>query len=195
MDIETAFAKASMDNVTRRDPAKVYNKRTLAELKAAVPDFRWDEYLKLMGAPSAEFYIVTAPTFLPALEQQIQTRSLDELRTYLRWWVVHFAARRLGEEFVQADFDFFSTVLTGTPQMLPLWRRCVASADYYLGQGPLGEEYVKLAFGQDAKRRADELVSRIRASLKDELEHNDWMSEATKKQAVIKEEATLQKIG
>ncbi|MGA3213853.1 MAG: M13 family metallopeptidase, partial [Terriglobales bacterium] len=195
MEIETAFAKASMDNVTRRDPAKVYNKRTLAELKTAVPDFDWNEYLRAMHAPAADFYIVTAPSFLTALEQQIKTRSLDDLRTYLRWWTVSLASNRMGEDFVQANFDFFGTVLSGTPQMLPQWRRCVGSADNYLGMGPLGEEYVKLAFGPEAKRRADEMVTRIRVALKDELEHNDWMSDATKKQAVIKEEATLQKMG
>src|SRR5271167_4801976 len=50
MEIETALAKASMDNVTRRDPQKIYNKLTLKQLKAAAPDFGWDEYLQLMGA-------------------------------------------------------------------------------------------------------------------------------------------------
>jgi endothelin-converting enzyme/putative endopeptidase len=55
MEIETALAKASMDNVTRRDPKAIYNKRSLQELKAAVPDFGWDEYLQLMGAPSVPF--------------------------------------------------------------------------------------------------------------------------------------------
>ncbi len=39
MDIETTLAKASMDNITRRDPKKIYNKMTLAQVKAAVPDF------------------------------------------------------------------------------------------------------------------------------------------------------------
>src|SRR5207253_1648497 len=80
MDIETAFAKASMDNVSRRDPHKIYNKRTLAEIKAAAPDFDWDDYLRRLKAPAVPFYIVSTPGFLGALEAQIKTRSEEDWR-------------------------------------------------------------------------------------------------------------------
>jgi putative endopeptidase len=195
VEIETAFAKASMDNVSRRDPMKNYNKRTLQQLKTAVPVFNWDEYFKNIGAPPVPFYIVTAPSFLPALQQQISTRSLGDLETYLRWWTVHLAAPNLGKELEEADFAFFGVVLTGTPHLLPRWRRCVIAADASLGFGRLGEAYVKAAFPGDSKQRADEMVTRIRAALKDQIEHLDWMDPNTKKQALAKEEATLQVIG
>lgn len=195
MEIETAFAKASMDNVTRRDPEKIYNKRTLAELQTAAPDFDWSVYFKDVGAPAVPFYIVTAPTFLPALEKQIHDRPIGDLQTYLRWWTIHRAAPYLGSDFEQENFNFFGTALSGTPQMLPRWRRCVASADNALGYGPLGEAYVKVAFPGDSKQKANDLVSRIRQALKDEIDHLDWMDANTKKQALIKEDATLQKIG
>lgn len=195
MEIETALAKASMDNVTRRDPTKTYNKRTLDQLKAAVPAFDWDIYFKDIAAPAVPFYIVTAPNFLPALQHQISARSVGDLQTYLRWWTIHLAAPYLGQDFEQANFAFFNTALMGVPQMLPRWRRCVMAADQTLGYGPLGEAYVKAAFPGDSKQRANELVTRIRYELKDEIEHFDWMDANTKKQALVKEKATLQKIG
>jgi putative endopeptidase len=195
MEMETAFAKASMDNVTRRDPLKIYNKRTLGQVKAAVPVFNWDEYFKDVAAPTVPYYIVTSPGFLTALQQAINSRPVADLQTYLRWWAIHRAAPYLGHDFEQANFDYFGTALSGTPQMLPRWRRCVSSADRYLGYGLLGEEYVKVAFRGDSKQRASELVGRIRQALKDEIEHLDWMDANTKKQALVKEDATLQKIG
>ena len=194
MEIETALAKASMDNVTRRDPKAIYNKRTLQQLNAAVPDFGWDEYLQQMGAPSVPFYIVSTPAFLDALKQQIKTRSPQDWQAYLRWWAIHRSAPYLGSDFEKAHFDFFRTTLTGTPQMLPLWRRCVASTDNYLGEA-LGQAYVNVAFPQESKQRANELVTQIRAALVAEIQQLDWMSDATKKQALIKQSATLQKIG
>ena len=194
MDMETALAKASMDNVTRRDPAKIYNKRTLEQLKAAVPDFGWDEYFKLVGARTVPFYIVTTPGFLDALEQQIKTRSAAEWRTYLRWWTIHAAASYLGSDFQKANFAFFGTALSGTPQMLPLWRRCVSSADHLLGEA-LGQAYVNIAFPPESKRRADELVRQIRQALTAEIKQLDWMSDQTKREALIKQDSTLQKIG
>jgi len=195
MDMETAFARASMDNVSRRDPEKIYNKRTLQQLKAAVPDFNWDTYLRDVGAPAVPFYIVSAPGFLEALEHEISSRSLPDLQAYLRWWIIHRAAPYLSHDFEQANFDFFGTALSGTPQMLPQWRRCVGSADRYLGQGPLGEAYLKFAFSPDAKQRANELITRIREALRKEIEQLDWMADATKRQALEKEAATIQKIG
>ncbi len=194
MDMETAFAKGSMDNVTRRDPVKIYNKRTLAQLQTAVPDFNWSEYFQAMGSPSVPFYIVTAPGFLDALEQQIKTRSPQDWQTYLRWWVLHRSASYLNDAFEQENFQFFGTDLNGTPQMLPRWRRCVGSADRYLGEA-LGQAYVNVAFPPESKQRANELVRNVRAVLADEIRQLDWMNEATKKQALVKLDALLQKIG
>jgi putative endopeptidase len=194
MDIETQFAKASMDNVTRRDPKKIYNKRSLEQIKAAVPDFNWSEYFKLMDAPTVPFYIVSAPPFLDSLEQQIKSRPVEDWRTYLRWWSLHRGAPYLGDDFVQANFDFFGTALSGTPQMLPPWRRCVSSADRYLGEA-LGQAYVNIAFPPSSKERAIKLVDLIRKELTEEIKQLDWMADSTKKQALIKQDATLQKIG
>ena len=194
MEIETALAKASMDNVTRRDPKAIYNKRSLQQLKAAVPDFGWDEYFQLMGAPAVPFYIVSTPAFLDALEQQLKTRSSQDWQAYLRWWALHRGANYVSHDFEQANFDFFRTALYGIPQMLPLWRRCVGSTDAFLGEA-LGQAYVNIAFPPQSKQRANELVDQIRAALIAEIQQLDWMSDQTKKQALIKQAATLQKIG
>jgi endothelin-converting enzyme/putative endopeptidase len=194
LDMETAFASASMDNVSRRDPHKIYNKRSLQQIKAAVPDFDWDEYLKRMGAPTVPFYIVSTPGFLDAVEQQIKMRSEEDWRTYLRWWTVNRAAGYLGSDFEQARFDFFGTALSGTPQMLPPWRRCVSSADQLLGEA-LGQAYVNIAFPPESKQRANQMVSKIRQTLSEEIKQLDWMGDQTRKQALIKQDSTLQKIG
>ena len=194
MEMETAFAKASMDNVSRRDPRKIYNKRTLAQIKAAVPDFDWDDYLKRVSAPAVPFYIVSTPGFLDAIEEQIQTRSLDDWKSYLRWWTIRRGAAYAGTDLEQANFDFFGTALSGTLQMLPLWRRCANSADQLLGEA-LGQAYVNIAFPPESKQRANELVSEIRQTLAAEIKQLDWMGAETKKQALVKQDSTLQKIG
>ncbi len=194
MEMETALAKESMDNVSRRDPKKIYNKMSLEQVKAAMPDFGWDEYLQTMGAPTVPFYIVSAPGFLVAVEQQIKTRSPEEWRAYLRWWAIHRGASFVSQDFEQENFNFFVKTLFGVPQMLPQWRRCVSSTDRELGEA-LGQAYVNIAFPPEAKAQANELVTQIRQALVVEIGQLDWMSEGTKKQALIKQAATLQKIG
>jgi endothelin-converting enzyme/putative endopeptidase len=193
-EIETALAKAQMAAVDRRDPLKTYHKQSLSQIKAALPGLNVDEYLKLSGAPVPPFYLVTTLEFLPALNQQIETRSLDELKSYLRWWTIKAAANKTTPELEQANFDFFGTTLEGTPKMLPQWRRCVSSADARLGEA-LGEEYVKVAFPPESKAKAVELMTGIRTVLKEDIGEVAWMGEATKKQAIEKLDAMIQKIG
>ena len=194
MVMETAFATAAMDNVKRRSPENTYNKRTLAQIKSAVPSFDWDAYFKALNAPAPEFYIVSAPQFMDALEQEIKSRPIESWKAYLRWWAVHSAAGLLGEDFVQANFDFYGKTLSGVPRILPLWRRCVQSADRSLGEA-LGQAYVNRAFPPESKAKAVELVRDIRTALNRDIQELEWMTPATKKQAAVKLEAMEQKIG
>lgn len=193
-EIESALAKAQMPAVDRRDPVKIYHKQSLAQIKAALPSLNVDEYLQASGAPKPPFYIVTTLEFLPALDAQIKTRSLDELKSYLRWWTIRSAANKTTPELEQANFDFFGTTLQGTPKMLPQWRRCVASVDARLGEA-LGKEYVKAAFPPESKAKAVELMTGIRNALKQDIGQVDWMADATKRQAIEKLDAMIQKIG
>jgi endothelin-converting enzyme/putative endopeptidase len=192
--IETALAGYQMNAVDRRDPLKIYHKQSLAQIKAALPSFNVDEYLRDSRAPTPPFYIVTTLEFLPALDAQIKTRSLGELKSYLRWWTIKSAAANTTPELEQANFEFFGTTLQGVPKMLPQWRRCVASADGLLGEA-LGKEYVKIAFPPESKAKAVELMTGIRNALMQDIGDVDWMAPATKKQAVEKLDAMIQKIG
>lgn len=192
--IENDFAKAQMDPISRRDPEKIYHKKTLAELKQLTPSFDWDAYFAQVKAPKPAFYIVTTPEFFAALEKGINTHSLDEWRSYLRWWTIRSTAGTLGPEWEQAMFDFSGKVLSGTPQMLPKWRRCVGTADRDLGEA-VGKAYVAKAFPPESKAKAVELVNEIRNALKQDITQLSWMSPETKKQAEVKLDGILQKIG
>jgi len=192
--IEEALAKAQMTAVDRRDPVKIYHKRSLEQIQAALPDFDVAAYLKDTKAPVPPFYIVSTLEFLPALNEQIKTRSLAEIKSYLRWWVISSAANKTTPELEQANFDFFGTTVSGTPQMLPQWRRCVGSADARLGEA-LGQEYVKIAFPPESKAKAVELMTGIRTALKQDITSLDWMADATKQLAIAKLDAMIQKIG
>lgn len=192
--IEESLAKAQMPAVDRRDPVKIYHKQSLAQIAAAMPHFNVTEYAKLTGAPVPPFYIVTTLEFFPALDKQLDARTLAELKSYLRWWIIKSAANKTTPELEQANFEFFGTTLSGTPKMLPQWRRCVGSADARLGEA-LGQEYTKVAFPPASKAKAVELMTAIRTALKQDIGSLDWMAAATKQQAVAKLDAMIQKIG
>jgi endothelin-converting enzyme/putative endopeptidase len=194
LEMETAMATAAMDAVARRDPKNVNNKMSLAQVEGLAPSFDWKKYLAVVNAPESPKYIVTAPEFFRGFEKLLQQRSLEDWKAYLRWQVLHGSARFLNEAFVDENFDFFSRTLYGAEEQRPRWRRCVASADRDLGEA-LGQAYVDRAFGPESKQRALRLVNDIKEALREDLIAQDWMSAATKQQAVTKLQAQLEKIG
>ena len=92
MEIETTLAKASLTRVDKRDPYKLFHKVDLKGLRATVLEFDWDSYLKIAGLARLDTFNVTEPEFYKELASQIQSNSLDDIKTYLRWHVAKAAA-------------------------------------------------------------------------------------------------------
>ena len=194
MRIETELAKSELTRVEERDPYKLFHKMTRAQLQALTPSFRWDAYFRAINLPGNPPINVSQPAFYRELEKQLTSDSLDDLKTYLRWHIVHAKARFLSSAFVEEDFNFFSKTLRGTPAMQPRWKRCVQLVDHNLGDA-LGQVFVEKTFTVDTKARALLMTKQVEDAMKEEIEGLPWMSPATKKQALIKLAAIRNKIG
>jgi putative endopeptidase len=173
MRIETAMAQAQMDNITRRDPNKVNNRYTLAQLKELTPAFNWDSYFKGIGAPSVPLYEVSAPEFLRALNKLLTNEDLAAWKAYLRWHLLLTAASSLGNAWRDASFAFESALL-GQPQPPPDWRRCTTAVDHYVGEA-LGQVFVEQAFPPESKARALKMVKDIEAAMGRDIDAVTWM--------------------
>ncbi len=194
MDLETELAKGAMDIVKRRDPANLNHKLSQAELEKLTPNFNWKEYLKDVKPPKTAHFLVATPDFLKSLDAQIQARSLDDWKTYLRWRVVHTTAGLLPEPFVQETFNFYGKELGGAKELPPRWKRCAVATDRDLGEA-LGEIYAKKTFGAEGKKRMGVMIQDLKKSLGEDIDSLDWMSPATKKAAKVKLAGFLDKIG
>jgi endothelin-converting enzyme/putative endopeptidase len=194
MRIETALAIATLTRVDQRDPYKLFHKMTLARLQGLTPSFRWDPYIAALHMPPTREINVTQPEFYRALDAQLRTNSLDAIKVYLRWHLIHSKARFLSSPFVQADFDFFNNYLRGVPAMQPRWKRCEQLIDHTLGEA-LGHVFVDKTFTPETKARTLAMTKDIEAAMKTEIEGLTWMTPATKKQALLKLQAISNKIG
>ena len=194
MSLETALAKSSRTRVELRDPEKNYNPMPIAELQTLTPDWAWETYLRLEGAPQVETINIRQPEFFKQMNQELSSVSLPDWKIYLRWHVLHANAPALPERFVQENFDFYDRKLSGTKEILPRWKRCVQSTDRNLGEA-LGQVYVDRYFPPAAKARAKEMVNNLIAALRDDIPTLSWMGSETKKEALAKLEAFTVKIG
>jgi putative endopeptidase len=192
--LETKLAEVSLTKVEMRDPEKLYHRMTMAQMKEAAPGFDWSAYFQNIGLTQKTDVNVATPNFFKAMEQWLTATPMSDWQTYLRWHVINANAAALSSKFVDEDFNFKGKILQGSRENLPRWKRCVGGTDRVLGEA-LGEVYVKTAFPPAAKARAVEMVRNLEAALKSDISTLSWMGDATRKQATVKLDAFLNKIG
>ncbi len=194
LSIETALATAMLDRVKRRDPASTQHRMTINELQALSPNFNWRKYAAASEAPPLPTINVSVPDYLRALNRLISASAMNDLKAYLRWQLVHQSADLLPKAFADADFDFFSRTLAGQQEQQPRWRRCVTQTDELLGEA-LGKAFVEETFSPKAKADTLQMVQDIKDAMRQDIDSAPWMSGETKKQAMVKLEAVVDRIG
>jgi putative endopeptidase len=194
VQLETALAQAQMSRVEMRDPTKLYNKFTIAELSAKTPNLNWATILPELGYKGKqETVIVSNPKFMMFIDSLLNKVPLDDWKVYLKWNVMKDAAPYLSSEFVDANFAYNQS-LSGQKEQTPRWQRMSNLIDRQLGD-LLGQLYVDKYFNQAAKARMLELVNNLQTTFDSRIKKLDWMSEVTKQRALGKLHAFTKKIG
>jgi predicted metalloendopeptidase len=193
MAIETNLAAHSLTRADARDPQNIYHFKSVAELQQMDPSFDWKKYLADRDVNIKDLN-VAMPGFVEGMQKALDNYSLDDWKTYLRWQLVHSQAMFLPEAFDKENFHFYGTVLRGTKEQEVRWKRCVSSTDGDLGEA-LGQKYVEETFGAQGKARTLKMIKALEVALKEDITNLDWMSDTTKKQALIKLDAIANKIG
>jgi putative endopeptidase len=193
LKLETALAKAQLPRVDLRDPYKTYNKFTVGEFSKTTPKLNWASLLTKMGAKGQDTLIVATPAFFRSADSLLAATPIEQVRTYLRWHLLHEAAPYLSHAFVQENFKLQQT-LTGQKELTPRWQRVSTLIDEQLGE-QLGQLYVATYFKPVAKQRMVKLVDNLQTSFESHINGLDWMSPDTKKKAQVKLKAFKRKIG
>ena len=193
-DIETNLAKASMTQIELRDPQSQYNKKTIQELNALAPDLQMNVYFEGVNIRGINHVIVGQPKFFEELNRGMKAVSIADWKTYLRWTLISQTATKLSDDFVNESFKFFGNTLVGIPSLKARWKRALEAADGSLGDA-LGQLFVKKYFTEDSKKRVNEMVDNLVAAYRVRINSRDWMSEETKKQAQLKLDKIIRKLG
>ncbi|MSP62211.1 MAG: M13 family peptidase [Myxococcales bacterium] len=192
--IERALAEAQLGRVDRRDPAKIYHRLELAGIEQKAPLFPWRAYFKAIGHPDVKLINVAVPEYFAAVDRLLERVPMADWRIYLRWHTLHGAAPHLSRAFVDENFRFFGTTLTGARELPPRWKRCVQAADHSLGEA-LAQAFVRRTFGADGKRSTHDMVMAIERSMDRTLKQIGWMDDATRAEGFGKLRTIANKIG
>ena len=194
MALETEFAKASMTRVQQRDPNATYHKLSLVDLEKLAPSIYWEAYFRGIGVRTTPAFVdVGQPDFFKRASELLSTVPLEDWRAYLRYHLVSAASPWLSTPFVNEDFAYGS-LYSGAKELLPRWKRCLRTTDSRLGEA-LGEAYVAKTFSPQAKALARQVIDDIRTSFRDRLTALTWMSDSTRKYALLKLSQMNEKVG
>ncbi|KFF06062.1 M13 family metallopeptidase [Flavobacterium reichenbachii] len=194
MKLETDLASSSRKLEDLRDPAKNYNKMTVAQFNAMTPNIDWKAVLPILGIPKGDSLIVAQPEFFKNLNTLLKKYSIEEWKTYLKWTLVNTYASSLSKDFEKQDFYFFSTVMNGVKEQKPRWKRTVKQTDNLLGN-LIGQVYVAEYLPKGSKEKLLEIGNNVKDVYALHIKKLDWMSEATKKKALQKLNKIVMKVG
>lgn len=194
--LETELATHHWDNVKSRDAVATYNLRTWEQVKSlAGADLQpWLEGLAPGYEGAFDEVVVYQPSFIEGLGGLLREDRLEDWKAWLRFQVIHALAPFLSDDFVEANFAFYGTQLTGVPVNRERWKRGVGLTEAAMGEA-IGKVYVDRHFPPAAKRAMDELVANLIEAYRQSISELEWMTPETRERALAKLEAFTPKIG
>lgn len=194
MGMETAMANASMDRVTMRDPYKVYNKFSLADLSTQTPNIDWKAFMQMIDIKNEDTVLVGQPLFFAALGNMLGKTPINDWKVYLKWHLLSNMSPYLSKDFDMETFNFYGKTMRGQQEQKPRWKRVLGVVDGSVGE-QLGKMYTDKYFTAQAKERMMELVNNLEKAFEARIKKLDWMSDSTKAKAEGKLHAFIKKIG
>jgi putative endopeptidase len=192
--LETQIANAHWTRAESRNRDKTYNPMTQAQLASTAPGFPWATFMQAGGISKAEKVVVSQNTAFPKLAQIFANADLETLKAWQAFHITDDAAPLLSKRFVDANFEFRQKFLQGQPEQRDRWKRGIAVAENAMGEA-IGRDYVKLYYPPESKAKMDKLVADLRVAMRKRIEGLQWMSPATKVQALDKLQNFGLKIG
>lgn len=191
---EDALAEFSWTSIQNRDYTKLYNPMSTSQIAATFKGFDFALFFRSLGLPEQEKVIVQQPSFFNGFAKLYADTDLETLKDYLAAHLIMDASSSLSDDFYAANFDFFSTAMSGITEQKPRWKRAMSIPNSILGEA-VGQMYVKKYFPEENKQKMLEIVGQLQKSLGEHIAALDWMSDETKEYAEKKLSSFTVKIG
>ncbi|MDO4928080.1 MAG: M13-type metalloendopeptidase [Corynebacterium sp.] len=186
--LEKEIAAGHWDVVASRDAVRTYNPTQRDELPSPIT-----EYLAAVGLPAGRV-ISCMPSYFEHVSALLDDAHLDDWKLWITWHILQARASILPEEVGAANFEFYGTALSGTPQQRERWKRALGLASSFVGE-EIGQLFVAAHFPASSKQDMLELVSYLTAAYEERISKLEWMSAETKQRALEKLGKFQAKIG
>ena len=186
LELETKLAIPRLDKVQSRDIRNFNNPKKLNELNKLTPAFDWIKFLLDMGIESLpDKVIVMQPNYMIALNEFLESTSIEDLKILMKWSTLDNSARYLSTEIEKTNWEFYSKTLSGAKKQRDAEQRALGTVSRSVGEA-IGRLYVEAKFPPEAKQNAEKMISNVIKAFQIRIEKLDWMGEETKSRAIEK---------
>ncbi|KRM00958.1 M13 family peptidase [Limosilactobacillus gastricus] len=167
----------------RADYSKMYNPMTVTEFAQATEQLSLSEIIKSLIKTTEAKVIVTEPAYFQALDQ-ILADHFAEFKSWLTVKTILGDASVLTDDLRIASGEY-SRTLSGSQEAVNHQKFAYYFTMSYFGQ-VIGKYYGETYFGPEAKANVEYMVHQMIKVYQERLENNDWLSPATRQQAIVK---------
>jgi endothelin-converting enzyme/putative endopeptidase len=192
--LETAIAKAQISLADSEDIKKANNLWNASDFASKAPGLEWKIFFAAADLGSQKQFYVWQPTAIAGESALVASEPIEAWKDLLLLHMIDAHAVGLSKALAEERFAFYGTVLTGAPQQRPRDQRAVTFANTQMGDA-VGQIYARRYFSPEAKQRAQVMVANLLAAFHQRLEKLDWMTPATKAEAIKKLDALKVGVG
>jgi predicted metalloendopeptidase len=186
LDFETQLAEAMMTPSEMRIPENRYHKTSFKEAIDMFGAFNFEGFITETGIRSFESMNVSNPKHAKQINSMFETVSLEEWKNYLLWMTMNHYAGHLDQNYVELNFNFYGTTLSGTKSMKPINERSIDEITNMEFGELLGKAFVEQHYSSEAQDQVNKLVDNLLVVFQERIKNLEWMSEETKVKDLLK---------
>lgn len=195
VSFETRLAEKMLRPAELRDPENQYHKYSRAEANGLLEGFGFETYLSSMRVAKFDTMNVGQPEYASFISSMVEDASLEDWKSYLYWRVLDHYAPHLDQKFVDRAFKFYGGTLSGKTEMKPMNEQAIQEITHMEFGELLGKAFVTEYYSPEAQKSINELVDNLLAVFQERIQNLEWMTEDTKRRALMKLNSIGRKLG
>ncbi|XP_025992063.2 neprilysin-4 isoform X3 [Solenopsis invicta] len=204
IEFERQLASITSSPDERRNFSELYQRMSIGELRALVPQIDWRRYLSIVLARPIHFsepVVVFALQYIRDLVVLLSKTPPRTVANYLLWRFVRHRVNNLDDRFQEVKQKFYY-ILFGREQAPSRWKNCVTQVNSNMDMA-VGSMFVKKYFDENSKndrmnfvfRQTLSMTREIQRSFRELLDKTSWIDDETKRLASEKVNAMSLRIG
>ncbi len=179
-----------------RDVHRTYNSTSIKDMANIISSIDFKKYLIGIGLKNVDKikFNVDNYKYFKELHKLLKSEKLADIKLYFKWRFINKFSSYLNKKIELEQFNFYGKQLSGQNKIKPRWERIIDDVDDHLGEA-IGQIYVKKHFSNKKRKLINEMIINIKSVFKERLKKLEWMTESTKKKAIIKLQKMNFKIG